>query len=159
MTLFGVEVSVVLVWTLLAIAFAVLEGVTLGLTTIWFATGSLAGMVMAMLGFGLNVQLTAFILTVLLTFAFIRPLAKKVLKVGYAKTNVDSLIGKTGIVHVEIQPYKVGQVKVNGQIWTSKAEVDDTSIPAGEEIEVLRVDGVKLIVRPLVEREIELKEE
>lgn len=148
MTLFGVEVSMVLMWTILAIVFSVLEGITLGLTTIWFAMGSLAGMVMAMLGFGVPVQLTAFMVMALLTFAFIRPLAKKVLKVGDTKTNVDSLIGKKGIVHVAITPYKVGQVKVNGQIWTSKAELDDASIPVGEEIEVLRVDGVKLIVRP-----------
>lgn len=147
MMLLGVEVSMILVWTILAIVFAVLEGITLGLTTIWFAMGSLAGMVMAMLGFGVPVQLTAFMVFALLTFAFIRPLAQKVLKVGNTKTNVDSLIGKRGLVHVAITPYKVGQVKVNGQIWTSKAELDDAEIPVGQEIEVLRVDGVKLIVR------------
>lgn len=153
MTFYGVEVSVVLMWTILAIVFAVLEGVTLGLTTIWFAIGSLAGMVMAMLGFGINIQLIAFMLSALLTFAFIRPLAQKVLKVGYTKTNVDSLIEKTGIIHVAITPYKVGQVKVNGQIWTAKAEQEDVNIPVGEEVEVLRVDGVKLIVRPIESKE------
>lgn len=153
MMLFGTEVSVVLMWTILAIVFALLEGVTLGLTTIWFAIGSLAGMVMAMLGFGINAQLIAFMLSALLTFAFVRPIAQKVLKVGYTKTNVDSLIGKTGVVHVAIEPYKAGQVKVNGQIWTSKAELDDVMIPAGLEIVVIRVDGVKLIVRPLESKE------
>lgn len=154
MMLFGIEVSVVLMWTVLAIIFAVLEGITLGLTTIWFAVGSLAGMVMAMLGFGINVQLVAFMVSALLTFAFIRPLAKKVLKVGDTKTNVDSLIGKTGIVHVAVTPYKAGQVKVNGQIWTAKAEQEDADIPVGEEIEVLRVDGVKLIIRPIEMKEV-----
>lgn len=147
MMLFGVEVSIVLIWTILAIVFAVLEGITLGLTTIWFAVGSLAGMVMAMLGFNMHVQLIAFMVSALLTFAFIRPLAKKVFKVGDTKTNVDSLIGKKGVVHVAITPYKVGQVKVNGQIWTAKTDQEDVHVPEGEEIEVLRVDGVKLIVR------------
>lgn len=158
MMIFGVEVSVILVWTILAIVFAVLEGITLGLTSIWFAVGSLAGMVMAMLGFGIQVQLVAFMVSALLTFAFIRPLAKKVFKVGDTMTNVDSLMGKTGIVHVAITPYKVGQVKVNGQIWTAKAELDDVSIPVGLEIEVLRVEGVKLIVRP-VDNPVDVKEE
>lgn len=158
MMIFGVEVSVILVWTILAIVFAVLEGITLGLTSIWFAIGSLAGMVMAMLGFGIQVQLVAFMLSALLTFVFIRPLAKKVFKVGDTMTNVDSLMGKTGIVHVVIAPYKVGQVKVNGQIWTAKAELDDVSIPVGVEIEVLRVEGVKLIVRP-VGNPVDVKEE
>lgn len=151
-------VSIVLIWTILAIVFAVLEGISLGLTSIWFAIGSLAGMVMAMLGFGIQVQLVAFMVSALATFVFIRPLVKKVLKVGNTKTNVDSLMGKTGIVHVAITPYKVGQVKVNGQIWTAKAELDDGSIPVGVEIEVLRVEGVKLIVRPAV-NSIKLKEE
>lgn len=158
MMIFGVEVSVILVWTILAIVFAVLEGITLGLTSIWFAVGSLAGMVMAMLGFGIQVQLVAFMVSALLTFAFIRPLAKKVFKVGDTMTNVDSLMGKTGIVHVAIAPYKVGQVKVNGQIWTAKAELDDVSIPVGVEIEVLRVEGVKLIVSP-VDNPVDMKEE
>jgi len=84
----------------------------------------------------------------LLTFAFIRPLAQKVLKVGDTKTNVDSLIGKKGIVHMDIVPYKMGQVKVNGQIWSAKSEDESTTILAGSEVEVLRVDGVKLMVRP-----------
>ncbi len=154
MMLFGVEMSTILVWTILAIVFAVLEGITLGLTTIWFAVGALGAMVMAMLGFDLRIQLVAFMVLALLTFAFIRPLAQKVLKVGDTKTNVDSLIGKKGVVHVAITPYKVGQVKVNGQIWTSKAEEDDINIPVGQEVEVLRVDGVKLIIRPT-----EMKEE
>lgn len=154
----GVEVSMILVWTILAIVFAVLEGITLGLTTIWFAVGSLAAMVVAMLGFGVNAQLVVFMISALLTFVFIRPLAQKVLKVGDTKTNVDSLIGKKGVVHVAVTPYKVGQVKVNGQIWTAKAELDDVNIPVGEEVEVLRVDGVKLIIRPVV-HPIVLKEE
>ena len=158
MMFMGVEVSMILIWTILAIAFAVLEGITLGLTMIWFAVGSLAGMVMAMLGFSLPVQLVAFMVSALLTFAFIRPLAKKVLKIGDTKTNVDSLIGKKGIINIAITPYKVGQVKVNGQIWTAKADQDDVDIPAGEEVEVLRVDGVKLIVRPVV-NVVETKEE
>jgi len=150
MTILGLEVSMVLAWTLLAIVFALLEGITLGLTTIWFAVGSLAAMVVAMLGFGLGAQLTIFMVFALLTFVFIRPLAQKVLKVGDTKTNVDSLIGKKGMVHMDIVPYKMGQVKVNGQIWSAKSEDEATTLLAGSEVEVLRVDGVKLMVRPVV---------
>lgn len=153
MIVMGFEVSAVLMWTILAIVFAVLEGVTLGLTTIWFAVGALAGMIAAMLGFGLQVQLVVFIISALLTFVFIRPLAKDVLKVGDTKTNVDSLIGKKGIVHVAIAPYKVGQVKVNGQIWTAATEIDEMDVAVGVEIQVLRVDGVKLIVKPVETKE------
>ena len=150
MIIMGMEVSMILIWTVLAIAFAVLEGVTMGLTTIWFAVGSLAGMVMAMLGFGIPAQLTAFMVFALLTFAFIRPLAKKVLKVGETKTNVDSLIGKKGLVQMDILPYRMGQVKVSGQIWSAKTEAEDATVLKDAEVEVLRVDGVKLIVRPVV---------
>lgn len=153
MTVLGVEISAVLAWTLLAIVFAVLEGVTLGLTTIWFAVGSLVAMIAAMLGFGITVQLILFMLSALLTFIFIRPLAQKVLKVGDTKTNVDSLIGKKGLVNLPVSPYKTGQVKVNGQIWTAVAEADDAEIQVGVEVEVLAVSGVKLIVRPCKTKE------
>ncbi len=41
-----------------------------------------------------------------------------------------------------------GQVKVNGEIWSAKTE-DESFIAKGTEIEVLKIDGVKLIVSPV----------
>ena len=64
-------------------------------------------------------------------------------------TNVSSLIGTRGVVTAEINPMKaLGQVKVNGQIWSAKCD-EDIVIAKDTEIEVTKVEGVKLIVAPV----------
>lgn len=153
MTNFGIQFTMPFMWTVLAIVFAILEGLTLGLTTIWFAIGSVAALIVALLGGNFILQCIAFAAVSLLTLAVARPMAKNILKIGSTKTNVDSITGKTGVVHVPVQPYQVGQVKVNGQIWTAKGEDDVTDIAEGVKVEVIRVDGVKLIVKPIKEEE------
>ena len=63
-------------------------------------------------------------------------------------TNVDALAGREGKVVTEIQPIQgTGQVKVDGQIWSAKVENTDVNLPVGSLVEVLRVEGVKLVVR------------
>ncbi|MCI8352365.1 MAG: NfeD family protein [Clostridia bacterium] len=63
------------------------------------------------------------------------------------KTNAYSVIGKTGIVTKEINSnLGIGQVKIAGEVWSAKA---DEIIPVGEEIEVLEINGVKAVVKPI----------
>ena len=63
-------------------------------------------------------------------------------------TNAYSLIGKIGLVTVAISKLNAtGQVKVNGEVWSAKADGD---IAQGTEVEVLKIDGVKLIVKPKI---------
>ena len=42
-----------------------------------------------------------------------------------------------------------GEVKVNGEAWSAKSE-DESSIQKGTEVEVLKIDGVKLVVSPII---------
>jgi hypothetical protein len=71
----------------------------------------------------------------------------KIIKfIGGTKTNVDSLIGKEGKVVKTMDPFKMGQVNVKGQIWSAKPENDET-ITEDTIVEVVEIAGVKLIVR------------
>lgn len=144
----GITISYVLIWTIIAIAFAVAESFTLGLTFIWFSGGAILAMLVSLLGFNYFVQIIAFILGSALMLIYTKPIAKKVLKIGATKTNVDSLIGKQGIVIKELQHFTLGHVKVKSQIWSAKP-VDDETIAVGKEVEVVRIEGVKLIVKKL----------
>ena len=146
--LFGITVQYVVLWMAIAIIFAVAEGFTLGLTFIWFSGGALLAMIVSFLGFGLWVQVIAFLIGSSVMLIYTRPMAKKVLKIGATKTNVDSLIGKEGIVLKELQQFTLGHVRVKGQIWSAKPE-DEESIPEGVKVEVVRIEGVKLIVKVL----------
>jgi len=130
----------------MAVILIIIEGVTLGLTTIWFAIGALIAMISAMLHLPFIGQIFVFLISSSVLLYFTRSVAKEYLKIGKTKTNVDSLIGELGIVIKDILPFNTGQVKVKGQIWTAKALGDD-EIMENEKIEVVDVEGVKLIVR------------
>jgi len=144
----GLSIPLSVIWMIVAIGFGLAEGLTLGLTFIWFAGGALLAMIASFLGLPIFVQVIAFIVGSALMLIYTRPVAKKVLKIGATKTNVDSLIGKEGIVIKELKPFTLGQVKVKGQIWSAKA-FNDEAIAENERVEVVSIEGVKLIVKPM----------
>ncbi|SHK55847.1 Membrane protein implicated in regulation of membrane protease activity [Caminicella sporogenes DSM 14501] len=135
-------------WIIVAVIFGIIEALTLGLTTIWFAAGALVAMISALINLPFIVQILIFLISAGVFLYYTRPIAKEYLKIGATKTNVNSIIGKTGIVTKKILPYNTGQVKVSGQIWTAKS-IDDKEIDENLEIEVVRVEGVKLIVKKI----------
>jgi membrane protein implicated in regulation of membrane protease activity len=136
------------IWAALVIIFAIIEVFTLGLTTVWFA---IAALVMVFLSFAkmpLTVQVLIFLSIAALLLIFTRPLAVKKFKMGREKTNVDSLAGKNVLVIKKINEFEKGEVKLNGLIWAARSE-NNKEITEGTKCEVLRVEGVQLIVRPI----------
>lgn len=103
-------------------------------------------MLVAMIGIGIIGQIFIFLIASAVLIYFTRPIAKKYLKIGATKTNVNSIVGLVGIVTKKIETFNTGQVKVAGQIWTAKAH-DDKEIEVDNQVEVLKVEGVKLIVK------------
>ena len=135
------------VWLILAIILIISEVLTVGLVCVWFAVGAVGGLLAAKLGFRLWVQLIVFAVTSALTLFLIRPLASKILQPGRTPTNAGGIVGKTGQVTRNIDNTSgTGQVNVDGQIWTARSE-HGVVIPAGAQVEVLRIEGVKLFVK------------
>ena len=130
-----------LVYWLIAVAvFLLLEILTLGLTSIWFAVGSLAAAIGAGLGLPFFGQLILAAAVSCVVFVFARPWAQT------EKTNTESLIGKTGIVKKRIINIKgQGMVYIQGMDWTARS-ADDEEIPEETEVIVEEIKGVKLIV-------------
>jgi membrane protein implicated in regulation of membrane protease activity len=75
--------------------------------------------------------------------------AIKKLKIGREKTNVDSLAGKHALVIKKITEFEKGEVKLNGQIWTAHSD-DGSTIAEGTKCEVVRIEGVQAVVKPIV---------
>lgn len=103
-------------------------------------------MIAAFIGAGIMGQMFVFLIASAILVYFTRPVAKKYLKIGTTKTNVNSIIGLVGIVTKAIKPFNTGQVKVAGQIWTAKS-LDNDEIEEGKQVKVIKVEGVKLIVK------------
>lgn len=142
-----------LVWLGLLILFAVGEAVSVGLTSIWFAAGALVALAAALLGGPLWLQIVLFILVSALCLLAIRPLAQKHLNNSVEPTNADRVIGSEARVTENIDNLQgSGAVNIGGIIWTARGE-SDTPIPAGTLVRVLRIEGVKVFVEPVEQKE------
>lgn len=134
------------VWLGLAVIFGVIEALTVGLTTIWFAAGALCAMVMAILGVGIPLQIAVFFVVSIVLVATTRKIFVNKLKTGSQKTNVETLIGQEGRVTSVIIPLNSGRVEVKGQDWAAVAVGQNDLIPEGTVVVVKAIDGVKLVV-------------
>ncbi|HHU22960.1 MAG TPA: NfeD family protein [Clostridiales bacterium] len=135
-------------WTAAIIVFLIIEGVTLGLTSIWFAVGSLAALIGTALGASIWLQVVLFIVFSLITLWFARPLFKKYINSRSQPTNADRAIGASGIVTETIDNLSgTGTVVLNGKQWMARS-VTGTVIEEGSLVTVERIEGVKLMVYP-----------
>ena len=99
------------------------------------------------MGANLITEIVLFITFSLISLLIIKPFAKKYLHKNNVKTNVDALIEEEGIVVTEIDNVKQqGEVKCKGLVYTARAELDEV-IPAGTVVQIVKIEGVKVIVR------------
>ncbi len=151
MTLFGLTVSTIVFWLIIALIMLIVEALTAGLTTIWFAGGAFAALVCALLDLPIAVQIVIFFIVSICLLVFTRKIFVEKLKTGSQKTNVDALIGERAIVEAAIPAYGVGQVKVGSQVWSAVCEKPDMEIEAGKLVKIHAIEGVKVIVVPVKE--------
>lgn len=136
-------------WLVLLIVAIIVEVLTMGLTTIWFAGGALVAILAVLLHAPIWLQIILFVTVSLLLLFFTRPVAVKYFNKDRVKTNVESMVGRQAVVTGEIDNIQgIGQVTLNGQEWSARSADDDVRIPLGSVVDVVSVSGVKLIVRP-----------
>lgn len=137
----------ILLWIILLIVFVVVELVTVGLVSIWFAAGALVALIVASLNGGIVLQFLAFFIVALGLLAATRPWAKRFINNKMQKTNVDSLIGKEIRITERVSNLdQTGTAVVSGQEWTVRADDDKQIFEQGETARVVRISGVKIIV-------------
>lgn len=135
-------------WLVLFVVLLIVEILTLGLTTVWFAGGSIVAFVLALAGFGLPIQILVFLTVSILLLIFTRPIAVKYFNQERQRTNAESLIGQQAIVTERIDVlHDTGKAEVNGQEWSAKADEPNEIIEAGSVVSIEGIQGVKLIVK------------
>ena len=133
-----------MIWFALIFVFLIIEAMSLNLVTIWFAFGSLCAFITTYFTENIIIQLIVFVVTTALSLIFTKPLLEKYLKKNKEKTNYDRIIGQTGLVTEKITKHQNGRVKVDGKSWMASSE---KMIKEGTEVEILSIEGAKLIVR------------
>ncbi|NBI80670.1 NfeD family protein [Clostridiaceae bacterium] len=138
--------SPILLWIAVILVTVALEAATLTLSSIWFSAGGIAALIAASLGFGFGSQLVVFVLFSAALLVLVRPFCRRFLRPRGAATNADRVIGQTAVVTEEIRNADaVGAVRVFGQVWTARS-ADGTNYPAGMQVVVREIQGVKVIV-------------
>lgn len=136
-----------MVWLVILVLLVVIELLTMGLTTIWFAGGALAATLASLLGLPLAIQIILFLVVSGLLLFFTRPIAVKYFNKDRVRTNAESLVGRQAIVISEIDNLQgIGQVNVGGMEWSARTRDENIKLPVGAVVIVLAIDGVKLIV-------------
>ncbi len=142
----------ILVWLVLMILFIIGELVTVGLTSIWFAAGSLAALIIASFDGSLPLQIVGFFVISIPLLAGTRPWAKKYINSRTQKTNAESLIGEEIRITEQVSNREqTGLANVRGQEWTVRTSDDEVIIAKGELARIIRISGVKLIVERVKE--------
>ena len=137
------------IWLALAVVFLVTEAMTVTMTSLWFAAGCLAALVVGLLGGSWGLQLGAALVVSAVLLACLRPIAQKYFTPKITKTNVDSIIGAQGLVTAPIDNIVAqGQVKLNGMEWTARSTSGEI-IPVGTLVKVDKIEGVKVFVTPV----------
>ena len=135
-----------IVWLVLMVVFLAAEASTVSMVSLWFAAGALIALLTALAGGPAWLQTLLFLAVSAGLLLALRPLAKKYLSPKLTATNVDSVVGTTGLVTAAIDNVSaVGQVKLGAMEWTARS-TSGQPIPAGTLVKVDRIEGVKAFV-------------
>ena len=142
-----------IIWLGLLAVFLVIEAITVGLTTIWFAGGALLALTLSFCNVPVWVQIAVFLIVSFLLLIFTRPAAVRLMNRRTEATNVQALIGKTAVVTETIDNLReTGLVHVGGLDWTARSRENGQIIAEDTVVTILEVTGVKLIVEVCEEK-------
>jgi membrane protein implicated in regulation of membrane protease activity len=137
-------------WLALSIGLGVAEMFSLDLILAMLAAGAVIGMVTALLGLPIFVQVLAALGASIAMLAFVRPAFVKrlhggpELSLGHGK-----LVGTRGMVTEEITGLAPGRIKAGGEIWTALPYDEHLRIAPGETVEILQIKGATAYVHPV----------
>ena len=133
-------------WLVAMVIFIAAEAMTVSLVSIWFAVGALGAIIVALTGGGLTFQVTVFLVLAVALLLSLRGIVRKHFNPRISKTNVDSVIGATGVVITPVNNIAaLGQVQINGMEWSARSS-DNSHIAVGTLVKVDKIEGVKVFV-------------
>ena len=137
------------IWLIASGIFFICEIITVGFLVFWLGIGALIAMLVSFFTSNIIVQMSVFVISSGLLIFATRPLVNKISKKDVVPTNVYSLIGKKAVVTEDIDWVTgKGQIKFEGEVWSAKSK-EQINIPAGSEVEIVSIEGVKAFVKPL----------
>jgi len=139
-----------IIWLSVFVIAIIVEALTSGLASIWFAIGAIVALIISFIpGVEWWIEIIVFVVVSGLMLLCLRPLANRLLKRDVINSNIDEIAGKKGIMVKAYDEFSRGEVKINDVIWTAVSADEKEAISEGTKVVVVAVDGNKLIVRPI----------
>ena len=138
-----------MIWVGIGVICLIIEIFTPGFLFMSFGISAIITGLIAMASMPFWAQLAIFIVVTFIIFLNLRKLSKKLMHANHP-TNVDALIGKKGTVSEVIKDDNKYFVKVGGETWSAVTE-NDADMKIAEKIQVVKIDGNKLIVKIIEE--------
>jgi len=128
---------------ILAIIVEIILGAATGFELLIIGIVFIIGGAIGMLTGSMMIAIGTIIVLILGCVFFGRKMIKQALHVTTSKTNIDSIIGKQGVVVETINPEVPGQIKYEGEIWRAESE---KALSKGKKVKIISVSGVTLKV-------------
>ena len=137
-----------LIWLIAAVVFGVGEIATLGFFLAPFAGGALVAALLTALGAGTALGWVTFLVVSVVLLAALRPLARSQRRLPPSiRTGTAALVGKNATVLERIANDEgVGCVKIDGDVWTARAYMDDETYEPGMRVQVVEIRGATALV-------------
>jgi membrane protein implicated in regulation of membrane protease activity len=137
-------------WLGLGILLGVAEMFSLDLILGMLAVGAIVGMVAAVVGLAVPIQILLAGGASVAMLALVRPSIVKRLHTGpELSLGHGKLVGTQGIVLTDITGLATGRIKIGGEEWTALPYDETLTITAGETVEVLAIKGATAYVHPI----------
>ena len=138
-----------ILWLGLMVLFGILELSTVNLVSIWFVAGSLVAMIAALAGASIWIQISLCLVTAGLLLACLQPFVRKFVTPKKTATNADMVLGREAYLTEAVDNIRgTGTLKLDGKEWTVRS-MDQTILPAGTLVKIVKLEGVKLYVTPV----------
>ena len=145
----GIYEITLISWGSVFLICLIIEFMTTDFGSICFAVGALFVFVFAaipVIPFWVSI-IVFFIVSVFLLIIVQKYIKKRIIPKNEAVTVTDHMVGKSFKLLTNITPTSNGTIKSGDIIWECRCEDDNQSVNEGSFVEVIRVDGNKMIVK------------
>lgn len=135
-------------WLVVVVLLAIIEASTVNLVSIWFVISGIITMIVSLFTDLFYLQFGIFVVLGTILLVLTKPMIKKISENRETKLNLERIIGMEGVVTSEINKNVIGEVKVDGKLWSA---ISNTKIPVNAIVKAKEIDGVKLVVEKVKE--------
>lgn len=136
------------IWLIVVLLLIVIEAATVNLVSVWFIASGIISLFVSLFCDSFFIQFGIFVVLGIFLLLLTRPILTKMLAQKETKTNLERIIGMEGVVTSKISKNVVGEVKVDGKLWSAIAT---TAIKEGAIVKACAIEGVKLVVEKVEE--------